>query len=275
MADKPKRRTNKDKIKLRYSGMKVLPKIGRPKGYKVPYKPLTTYQGKVKTGQSEWKKRSNAEFLKVREGETLEQWRKRTIHRRVRDVDEILELKLTNPLRINLRNRERNRIDQRNKFIRVQCVEREFDFLRYYGIVVNYFSIKFGIRVEDIQIGFYFYSNIPFTKERFDNAAVLHYGTSLWKHNRAIKEGLIVELIQTIKHYNKENTYKKTSLYQLTPGFLLQLNDIYRTIGKMNTIQLKQPIFSGLSPEIMQIMKDMNDDILDIQTGRKPHEKIN
>jgi len=272
MADKPKRRTNKGKIL--FPGMKKPPVYGPPKGKKRPYKPLVTYQGKVKTGQSEWKKRTNAEFLKVREGETLEQWRKRTIHRRVRDVDEIMELKLTHPLRINLRNRERNKIEQQNKFLRVQCVEREFDFLRYYGIVVNYFSIKFGIRVEDIQIGFYFYSNIPFTKERFDNAAVLHYGTSLSKHSRAIREGLIVELIQTIKHYDKENTYKKTSLYQLTPGFLLQLNAIYRTLGKMNTIQLKQPIFSGLSPEIMQIMKDMNDDIMDIQTGRKPTQKL-
>jgi len=271
MADKPKRRTKKGKIL--YPGMKKQPVHGN-KGKKRPYKPLVTYQGKIKTGQSEWKKRTNAEFLKVREGETVEQWRKRTIHRRVRDVDEIMELKLTHPLRINLRNRNRHKIEQQNKFIRVQCVEREFDFLRYYGIVVNYFSIKFGIRVEDIQIGFYFYSNIPFTKERFENAAVLHYGSSKLKHQRAINEGLIEELMQTIKHYDKENTYKKTSLFQLTHGFLLQLTHIYRTLGRMNTIQLNQPIFSGLSPEIMQIMKDMNDDIQDIQTGRKPTEKL-
>jgi len=121
---------------------------------------------------------------------------------------------------------------------------------------------------------FYFYSNIPFTKERFDNAAVLHYGSSLSKHSRAIREGLIEELMQTIHHYGKDNTYKKTSLFQLTPGFLLQLTHIYRTLGKMNTIQLNQPIFSGLSPEIMQIMKDMNDEIMDIQTGRKPTQKL-
>jgi len=80
------------------------------------------------------------------------------------------------PLQVSLRSRERNSVESKNKYIFVQPVVREFDFMRYYGIVIKYYSIKYGIRVEDMQLGFYFYTNIPFTKDRFENAAVLHLG---------------------------------------------------------------------------------------------------
>lgn len=270
--EKPKKQPSK--TKLRYPGMKKLPKFGNKKGVKLKkYEPLT-YKGKLKYGLSEGQKRTNAEFMKVREGETIEQWKKRTRRRRVMEVDEIKELALTNPLRIHFRNRERNKAEIRNKHIMVQPVEREFDFMRYYGIVINYCSIKFGVRVEDFQLGFYFYTNIPFTKDRFDNAAVLHLGTCAGKLHHFIKNGYLEEVMHKIKHYEAPNTYERTHLYRLTQGFVNKLTYIYRILGKMNTIQLNQPLFSSLSPEIKQMIQDMNDQIMDIQTGRKPQEKL-
>ena len=258
----------------KWPGMKKQPKSGYPKGkYKKPFKPVT-YGGKLKYGLSEYQKRTNADFMKVRDGETIEQWKKRTIHRRVREIDEIKELSRTNKLRVILRSRERNTVESKNKYLVVQPVVREFDFLRYYGVVINYYSIKHDVRVEDFQLGFYFYTNIPFTQERFENAAVLHLGTSKGKLNYFINKGYLEEVIHLQKHYNREDTKEKTHLYKLTNDFVKLLTNIYRTLGKMNKIRLTQPIFTGLSGEIKQIIMEMNDEIQEIQTGNKPQEKI-
>jgi hypothetical protein len=48
------------------------------------------------------------------------------------------------------------------------------------------------------------------------------------------------------------------------------LTQIYKTLGKMNGIRIAQPTLTGLPPEVKQIITDMNDEIQDIQTGRKP-----
>lgn len=258
----------------KWPGMKKQPKSGYPKGkHKKPFEPVT-YGGRLKYGLSEYQKRTNAEFLKVKDGETKEQWQKRTRCRRVKEVDEIKELALMNPLRVILRSRERNTVESKNKYITVQPVVREFDFMRYYGIVINYYSIKYNIRVEDMQLGFYFYTNIPFSKDRFENAAVLHLGTSKGKLNYFINNGYLEEVFNLQKHYNREDTKEKTHLYKLTKEFVKQLTNIYRTLGKMNKIRLTQPIFTGLSGEIKELIMEMNNEIQEIQNGSKPHEKL-
>ncbi|MES2864072.1 MAG: hypothetical protein V4666_08140 [Bacteroidota bacterium] len=258
--------------KKKFPGMKNAPKV-RVYKPKKKYEPIT-YKGPLKYGLSDYQKRTMNEFMKVREGETIEQWKRRTRQRRVQELDEIKELSLAHPLRIIVRNRERHSIKTKNKFKTIQTVEREFDFMRYYGIVINYYSIKYGIRVEDMQLGFYFYSNIPFSKDRFDNAAVLHLGNSAKKLNHFINNGYIEELIHTKKRYKMPDIEEKMHMYQLTKPFVHKLTCIYRTLAKMNSIKMDQPIFSHLSTGVKQIIKDMQDEIADIHTGRKPQDKI-
>lgn len=255
-----------------FPGMKKQPKIGKPKQPKKKYGPFSI-AGKIKPGMSEYQKKTMVNFMKVREGETIAQWEKRTARRRVKEVDEIKELALMHPLRVLQRNRERNTIANKNKFIIVQPVQREFDFMRYYGIVINYYSIKYGIRKEDLEVGFYFYSNIPFTRDRFENAMVLMTGTKSGKLNRFIKEGMLEEIIKVKKQFNGPNKETRTYLYRLTRHFVDKLTFVYRTLGKMNTIRMNQPIFTPLSAEEKKMIMDMNDHIMDIQMGRKPQDK--
>lgn len=265
---------NRKKGNRNFSGMKKKVKLGRPKEPKKKYGPFSL-NAKIKPGMSDYQKRTMKKFMEVREGETIEQWRRRTEKRRVKEIDEIKELALLHPLRVMQRNRERNSIASKNKFIIVQPVEREFDFMRYYGIVINYYSILYGIRKEDLEIGFYFYSNIPFTRDRFNNAMILMTGSNGGKLNRFMKEGLLEEIIKTKKQFNASDKYEKTYLYKLTKDFVKKLTYIYRTLGKMNGIRMdQQPILSPLPPEAKQMIQDMNDHIMDIQTGRKPQELI-
>jgi len=269
--DEGKKKQPKNKSRY-YPGMKKQPKIGKPKQPKKKYGPFSL-QGKIKPGMSDYQKRTMVEFMKVREGETVAQWEKRTSRRRVKEVDEVKELALMHPLRVLQRSRERNVIASKNKFIVVQPVEREFDFMRYYGIVINYYSIKYGIRKEDLEVGFYFYSNIPFTKDRFENTMVLMTGRKSGKLNRFLKDGLLEEIIKVKKTLNGPDKETRTYLYRLTRTFVDKLTWVYRTLGKMNTIRMSQPVFTPLSAEEKQIIMDMNDEIQDIQTGRKPQEK--
>jgi hypothetical protein len=256
----------------RFPGMKKQPKMGRPKQPKKKYGPFS-FAAKIKPGMSDYQKRTMKNFMEVKEGETLEQWKKRTRLRRVKEIDEVKELALQHPLRILQRSRERNVIASKNKFIIVQPVEREFDFMRYYGIVANYYSIKYGIRKEDLEVGFYFYSNIPFTRDSFENVMVLMTGNKTGKLNRFLKEGMLEEIIKVKKTLNGPNKDIRTYLYRLTRNFVDKLTFIYRTLGKMNTIRMNQPIFTPLSPEEKKIIMDMNDEIMDIQMGRKPQDK--
>lgn len=265
---------NSNGKKRNYSGMKKKPKLGRPKEPKKKYGPFSI-SAKIKPGMSDYQKRTMNEFMKVREGETLAQWQRRTQRRRVKEIDEIKELALMNPLRVLQRNRERNALASKNKFIVVQPVEREFDFMRYYGIVINYYSIKYGIRKEDLEVGFYFYTNIPFTKERFNNAMVLMTGSNTGKLARFMKEGLVEEIIKTKKQFNAPDKYEKTYLYRLTKTFVFRLNCIYRTLGKMNGIRMDQnSILTPLPPEAKQMIQDMNEEIQDILRGKKPQDLI-
>lgn len=264
--EKPKKKTK------RYPGMKKQPKFG-PKPKKKVYGPFSNSM-KIKPGMSEYQKRTMKAFMEVRPGETLEEWRKRTAHRRVKGIDEVQELSKTHKLRVMQRSRERNSMLSKNKYIVVQPVEREFDFMRYYGIVINFYSIKYGIRKEDLEVGFYFYTNIPFTKDRFDNALVLMTGTNQGKLRRFIKEGLVQEVNQLVRSPTGIKRYEKTDLFKLTNKFVDRLTYIYRTLGKMNGIRLSQPTLTGLSPEVKQIIADMNDHIMDIQTGRVPQDLI-
>ena len=82
------------------------------------------------------------------------------------------------------------------------------------------------------------------------------------------------EIIKVKKTLNGKDREVKTSLYRLNKYFVHVLTNIYRTLGKMNTIRMAQPVFTPLSEAERKIIKDMNDEIQDIQLGRKPQSKM-
>lgn len=248
-----------------HSGMKKKPwdnvKKNRPKTKKyAPY----LYKGRIKAGMSDYQKRTMNEFMKVREGETQEQWLKRTDRRRIKTNAERLELTDTHPLKLAVKKSERRLKEKKEREIYYRLRERDFDFMKYYGIVITYFSFKYSIRVEDYSVGFYFYSNIPFTRNRFENALKLISGGHTGKLKRFIDDGLVEEIINS-KNPKKEHT----NLYRLTNVFVRKLCQVYDVLGQMNTIQLKQPILADMHPELKQMIQDMNDFIMDVKSGKQ------
>jgi hypothetical protein len=98
-----------------------------------------------------------------------------------------------------------------------------------YGIVCNFYAIKHGIRKEDLEIDFTS-TNIPFTKDRFDNAAILMTGNNLGKMYRFVKEVCVRKFCKIVNPHTRKLKYEKTQLFRLTNEFVKILNNMYRTL---------------------------------------------
>jgi hypothetical protein len=264
-----------EKWKQRYPGMKSKGKgPGQPKKKPVKYSDLKPFEGKPKANLTQRQLNTFNEFIKVKEGETQEQWEKRTRRRRLITEKEITQLSKTHKLQIHLSKRAKSAAEIRNNVLRIRPVVRDFDFMKYYGIVINFYSIKYGIRKDDLEVGFYFYEGIPFTRERFDNACILNSGVMLGKFMRFKKSNYIAEIIKTDKRLDKPDKKSKTGLFQLSKAFANKLTYIYRVLGKMNGIRMyHQKEITPLNEELREIIYEMNLEIMEIQTGKKPQEK--
>jgi hypothetical protein len=69
---------------------------------------------------------------------------------------------------------------------------------------------------------------------------------------RFVKERCFVE--KNRYPHTRKLKYEKTQLFRLTNEFVKILNNMYRTLGKMNRIRIAQPTLTGLSPEVKQII---------------------
>ena len=264
-----------ERWKQKYPGMKKKFKLSGPdKKPPVKYSDLKPFEGKPKANLSQNQLKTFNERIKVREGETIEQWKKRTRSLRVIEEDEIPELPKNHELRIKYRKRAKSNVECRNKVLTIMPAIRDFDFMKYYGIVINFYTIKYGIRKDDLEVGFYFYDGVPFTRERFENTCILNSGSMTGKFVRFKKNKYIEEVIKTEKRYNLTDKKTNTGLYKLNKSFSNKLTYIYKVLGKMNGIRLyNQKAIAPLNDELRQIFYEMNLEIMEIQTGKKPQEK--
>lgn len=265
-----------EKWKQRYPGMKKKGKSSGPvKKPPVKYRDLKPFEGKPKANLTQGQLKSFNEFIKVKEGETQEQWEKRTRSRRVITEKEITQLSSTHKLQIRAVKKSKKAVEYQNSVLSVRPIIRDFDFMKYYGIVVNFYSIKYGIRKDDIEVGFYFYDGVPFTRDRFENACILNSGVMTGKFLRFKKNKYITEKIKTDKRFNLPDKKTNTGLYSLDKNFAVKLTYIYKVLGKMNGIRLYgQTAITPLNEELRQMIYDMNLEIMEIQTGQKPQSKM-
>jgi hypothetical protein len=87
---------------------------------------------KVKPEMSDYQKKTMIKFMQVQKVKLRS--RKKNSKTWIKEIDETKEPCLNAPHEIAKRNQDRNHCSK-NKYIIVQPTEREFDFMRYYGIV--------------------------------------------------------------------------------------------------------------------------------------------
>jgi len=228
-----------------------------------------------KVNRDKYQSQTLEEFLQRREGETFEQWNKRTAKKRIHGVNKDNKIKVAARGKIYV---EAEKLKGMNKEVQIRIrskfTERPYDFLENYAFIMRWASIRYGIAKEDIEIAFFFYNKGAFSQEEF-NRVCIQLGTvrglwSRWIKKPYITQGIIV---------TQENIVKEMGYYQLTAEFLRLLRSIYEALSKVNkltlTIRSSANYKRNVVPhELNEFLQSLNRDIDDVINGKlKPHFK--
>ena len=251
------------------------PKPKTPKK-KLTYKDLIPIEGvKPKPGMSQYQLKNFNKFMQVREGETHEQWQKRTRRYRIVEEEEAKGLGPQNKHKMYFRKKEKKRRLKNNIWHRDQSKLRDHTWLKYYGIVLNFFAIKHNIRKDFIELFMYFYENDPFTRAKLENAAVLICGSSKDVFKTLTHLGHVYPIIKYEVNSKNEEVPVELGLYKLNNPTIKMITLIYKILAKERAVSLHpQPALSILSKDEKAIFMEMNQEINEIITGKKPTEEI-
>lgn len=218
------------------------------------------------------------ERKKVRPHESIEAWGNRM--RKYNLVSEAEIQKKINSKKNIYKAEVRTKEDQRkyrkqkNRTIKVIFNEKEHNFLKYYGIILNYYSLKYGIRKVDLEICFAFYNNKIIYVDRFNNICILNNGNSTGMLSRFKKNGYISELINKQEFETKYSREVKTNVYKLSLSMTKLITNFYEKVTKLNTLNKHQ--YKGMySAECEKEIMAMNDEINDYLELNKRQININ
>lgn len=112
----------------------------------------------------------------------------------------------------------------KKKNVKVITARREFDFMKFYGIVKRWASVQYSLSIDEIEMLMYFYSEPIFTKKEFDiyNKAMLH-------KNKQIQRFIDIGMIEGMPG----NTTIKVAgnrLYRLTMKANRRVSSIYKKL---------------------------------------------
>jgi len=211
------------------------------------------------------------EFLKVREGESREEWEKRTAKRTIYGSSKDSVIKGTNKGKLVITSRKLPAM-QKEVQLRIyrNLLERPFDFLRVYTLVLKWAEVRHDVLKDDIEIGYWFYQGIPFTKIEFNQYCMMG-GYVKGVFARFYKKGLI----QKMSIMAQNGSIRDTQYYVLSTEFTRLITNIYGVLTK--TLKMQTENAHGKpqpSKELMEWIVKTNEDIEDTLSGLKKQEKI-
>ncbi len=251
------------------------------------YRPQSHCQATGKL--SAYQRRTHTQFMKVRVGETREQWLHRTRFRRLLTPEEcqtsISRKKIIYPAAIKPRNdklsRRRNNSQKAlDKYIMYQVTQKDYGFLRNYIFVANWACVRYNISLTDLEIGMLFYNNVfPFSKEQFDRRLCMTPKPQ-GNFTRFKRLGYLREVIDT-KRYFEKTVKKKTGLYLLSPTINRAIKAMYDKLVLVGNFGLigqhvdykKVNLRTPQEKEVQEEIKKMYVEFMDIIEGNKEPEK--
>ena len=118
----------------------------------------------------------------------------------------------------------KSKVKYKKKNVKVITVNREFDFLKYYGIVKRWASVRYELTIDEIEMLMYFHTEQIFSKKDFDI-----YNTAMLNKKKHIKRFIDIGLVEPMKG----NTVIKVSgnkLYRLTIKANKRVVSIYKKL---------------------------------------------
>lgn len=233
--------------------------------------------GSEKKDLSDYTAITNDEVLKVKDGESLEQWEKRTKRRRPLNLKnqktqrhkqiEFLENGKIIFQRIKLKGMKRDL----KTSIFSKYIEQPFDYMKYYGLVMRWASIKYGITKDAFEIGFYFFDREPFSAEEF-NIHCTQLGTVRGMFSKFYKNGYIYP-IEIIVGNNGET--KSTNTFCLTKEFMIRIRGVYKVLSKIAPPATRDLKYQDEEfKEVYLELKKMYEESEEIMKGIKKPELI-
>ncbi len=219
------------------------------------------------------------EFMKYREGETEAQWKKRTRFRRPRTKEDIENntylIRKDKTLGKKLRVKKTNIKKYNNHHsVKVIVSERKYSDLKFLGIVKRYYSVKHGISIEDFDLAFYFYENIPFTKIEFNTVVRLYYGRLFGEFKRFDDNGYINNIVRTKRFLKKEDEIRVSDKYLLSSQMVQIVSGIYKTLMEFREIQNNSTEEVMIPYGIQTMINKYNRGIKEILTGKTSVDRI-
>jgi len=209
--------------------------------------------GSAKEKRNRFQTESMEEFLKIREGETFEQWNKRTSEKRLHGVNKKNNLSIAKNGKVVVdRERLTGMAKEKQVRIRHKFIERPYDFLENYAFIMRWASIRYNISKDDIEIAFFFYGKGMFTRDEFTRVCV-QLGTVRGVWARFVSKPYITPAVLV----TKDNVVKEMEYYQLTAEFSRLLLAVYGGLSKVNKLTLT--IRSSAQYKRNVVHKELND----------------
>jgi hypothetical protein len=290
MDEKPK----KEK-KIRYPGMRKFSERvdgrskKRPKKKKEKIEILSYKDGHYRRTFSFANGRINPEqkedyenFMKVREGETHEQWIERTKFKRMTRVKDLQTRKVKKKTIHSLASARRRNDYQRSleKSIKIQIAKKDFGFLRNLVNVLYWASAKYDVENHYLQIGLLFYNDgYPFSKDQFKQRLCMMTGNTDKAFHQFKIRGYIKEVIDKKLHFEKA-VLKGTGLFMLSDKFNYIIKQVYDKLVLLGGfdnfgnpyILTTDELDSPRENAIFEELKKMHSEYMEILQGQKEHQ---
>lgn len=247
--------------------------LQRQKVY-VPKEKKKKPNGRAETGLSKRQMKNNDDFMKVRPGETHEQWSHRTRFRRIITEEEVKK---------NIKTKRLITLIERPKKQAREAIERYYDKvgrmvpsneerrdmpLKYYLAIMTYFSSRFRMVKSDIEFCFYLYDLPFFTKEEFENKAMLVQSNfkGMWRRFKSM--GYVVSL-----------GHKEQQFYRLSVQLQQRIAAIYRmfedkSIENVAEKTFKRSLKQDEAAMLDSWLREMRQSVKDIEEGKKLPETL-
>lgn len=222
-----------------------------------------------KTGVTPYMRRTHEEFMRVRPGETPEQWERRIRLRVIRMAEESENSKVIQDKRAKLRKKAVRvyKKFERNNVI-IAHADRINDFLYLYGLMSTWASLKYELDKRDIEVFLYFYKlNRPFERPEFELIVKTIKGKN-FKFHYFLKKGYINKI-----EVNAGGKKQVTSgLYNLSIQVTSRIDYFYKKYlspPKVENIEEREESYI----QAMKI-KEILADIKDLKEGKGTKSRI-
>lgn len=231
----------------------------------------------AKTKLSNQQKERNARMRKVKEGESLKAWENRVRGKKLLSEEQIERFLKTK--KVSIWSRKENKVKRAKQIkeanrLEVEVFERHFNFMKYSGVVINFYTTKFGISRLDLEVLFLLNDNAVFNVDRFNNACILIANTSNGYFKRFKAEGYITPIQGYRTDAKGIKTEYTTNLFKVSRKCNRLISDIYVYLAKLNKFKTKQPELKLCPKETLVFLEEMNREIEAYLVGDKKQQSI-